>query len=81
MWGTAGQRLSALAWSPDGRMLASASTHAPIRIWDLASGKEIARLPGHQDDAWALAFSRDGRVLASGGSDTTVLLWDVAGDK
>src|SRR5439155_21456951 len=76
--GTAGLQVSALAWSPDGRLLASPSASEPIRIWDLATGAELARLPGHEGWTNALTFSPDGRVLASGGADTTVLLWDIA---
>jgi WD40 repeat protein len=48
-----------------------------IRLWDVATGKDVAHFEGHQDDVTALAFSPDGRRLVSGLRDGTVLVWDV----
>jgi hypothetical protein len=70
--------VTALALSPDGRVLASADRDGGQHFWDLASGKELRRATGHQGYVTALAFSPDGKVLASSSTDTTLLLWDVA---
>ncbi len=71
--------ISALAFSPDGRLLASgAQDENEIIIWNLATGQELRRLRGHSGWIRSLAFSPDGRLLASGSTDTTIILWDVA---
>ncbi len=68
----------AVAYSPDGSLLASAGDDAVILLRDLASGKVVGRLEGHGDTVSCLAFSPDGRTLATGSYDRTVKLWDVA---
>src|SRR5262249_15610688 len=67
----------ALAFSPDGRMLASGTTSF-IHLWEVATGKSRGGLTGHGESVLALAFSPDASVLASGGSDRRVRLWDLA---
>jgi WD40 repeat protein len=64
-----------LAYSPDGRTLASAGGDRVIRLWEVATGKQRRRLVGHTDTVWSLAFAPGGRLLASAGADATARLW------
>jgi WD40 repeat protein len=66
-----------VAFSPDGRLLASAGTEYTARLWDVASGQVVHTLR-HGDGLYDVAFSPDGSLLASAGYDRTVKLWDVA---
>ena len=70
-----------VAFSPDGKTLASGSRDGSIKLWDVTSGKNIATLKGHADVINSVAFSPDGKTIASGSFDKTVKLWDVASGK
>ena len=65
-----------VAFSPDGRLLASAGDDGTVRLWDPAVGQPAGTLKGHDDWVSGVAFSPDGRLLASAGDDGTVRLWD-----
>ena len=65
-----------MAFSPDGRQLASASEDKTIRLWDALTGQEILTLKGHTGEVRSVAFSPDGKRLASGGEGGTVRVWD-----
>lgn len=72
-----------VAFSPDGRLLAGACRDGTIRLWNLATGIQVARLPtGYTSAVTAIAFSRDGRLLASAARDPAgdgvIQLWDPA---
>ena len=69
--------VESLAFSPDGKLLATASVDKMVKLWRVADGKEIAALNGHTDSVNALAFSPDSTLLVSGGEDRTIKLWDV----
>ena len=73
--------VTAVAFSPDGRIIATSADDRLIRLWDVATGKEKAVLKGHRDDVHGLAFAPDGKTLASASGDYTVRLWDLASEK
>jgi WD40 repeat protein len=67
-----------VAFSPDGRRVASGSADHTVKIWDAASGREVLSLTGHEQAVFGVAFSPDGRHLASASADHTVRIWDAA---
>ncbi len=67
-----------LAYSPDGKVLATGTAGREIRLWDIHTGKEINLLIGHTGPINGLAFSPDNKFLASASDDKTVRLWDTA---
>jgi len=63
--------------SRDGKLLATAGADRLAKIWELSTGKEVAKLEGHAGPVVAVAFNADGTQLASGGMDKEIKVWDV----
>ena len=68
--------VNGLAFSRDGRMLASGGFDSTIKLWDVSSGRELRTLMGHTGSIVALDFSPDGRFVVSGSDDGSARLWN-----
>jgi RNA polymerase sigma factor (sigma-70 family) len=77
----AARTVSAAAFSPDGRTLATATDEPTLMLWDVRTGKLLLAAQGPKGRMTGVAFSPDGKTLATGGRDGTVRLWDVATGK
>lgn len=70
-------RVTSLAYSPDGKMAISGSRDNHLILWDVESGQIIRQLEGHTDWVWDVAFNPDGKQALSASQDKTLILWDV----
>ena len=70
---------SALAFSPDGQLVASGGVDETLRLWNPATGKETFKTAAHKKGVRAVAFSPDGKWLLSAGQDKRIRIWDLAG--
>lgn len=88
-FGEPGKTVRAVAFSPDGKWLATASDDHTARLWDVATGTEIRRFTGHEAMVNTVAFSPDGRLLATGSgardldpnaltAEHTIRIWNVS---
>ncbi|AOC52490.1 tolB protein precursor [Microcystis aeruginosa NIES-2481] len=73
--------VSSVVYSPDGRYLANGGWDKTIKIWEVATGKQLRTLTGHSDPVLSVVYSPDGRYLASGSDDNTIKIWEVATGK
>src|SRR5713226_4368268 len=74
-------KVFSVAFSPDGKILASASWDGSIRLWDVASGKELRQCTGHSGTFKAWAFWSDAQMLVSAGKDREIRIWQTATGK
>ena len=72
-----------MAWrsAPTASSLASACADGLVKLWDVATGKELRTFQGHSSRVLTVVFSPDGNRLISGGDDYSIRIWDVAGEK
>jgi WD40 repeat protein len=68
--------VNAVAWSPDGKKIASASADTNVQVWNVANGSNILTYRGHTNKVNAVAWSPNGKHIASAGDDRTVQIWD-----
>jgi WD40 repeat protein len=64
--------VSAVAFAPDGKTVASAGKDRLVRLWDFATGRELRRFAGHGEQVECVLFTRDGKTLVSGAYDGTI---------
>jgi len=69
--------VKSIAFSRDGKMLASGSADDTIKLWNLATNQNIATLTGNSSTDYTIAFSPDVKMLASGSIDNTIKIWDI----
>ena len=69
--------VSAVAFSPDGKLVVTGSNDKTARLWDTATGNPVATLAGHDGSVIAVAFSPDGKLVVTGSADKMARLWKV----
>jgi eukaryotic-like serine/threonine-protein kinase len=74
-------QIDRVAYSPNGRRLASASYDKSVRVWDLDTGRTVLTMPGHRGRIYGMAYSPDGNRLATGGENGTAKIWDAGTGK
>ena len=67
--------VNSVAWSPNGKYIASGGRDKTVKVWDADSGKELRTLTGHSYKVNSVTWSPDGRFIASGGNNT-IKIWD-----
>src|SRR5688572_23346309 len=76
--GTHPNSVYGVAFSSDGKLVASASLDHSIKLWDAATGEELARIMAHGDGVCGVAFAPDDATLCSASMDSSLKIWNVA---
>jgi len=76
-----GSSVNALAFSPDGKLIVTASADGTAQVWETASGKPVGQLLKHKGAILDVAFSPDGKYVATASLDTTAAIWEVGSDR
>jgi WD40 repeat protein len=72
--------LRTVAWSPNGRIIATGSTDRTARLWNAQDGVQLEILSVHQNQIQSIAWSPDGRLIATASRDRTAQLWNTRVD-
>ena len=75
------REINAVAFSPDGLRLATASSDGMVKVWDLGNGYELLNYDGHKDKVRCLAWSNDGKFIVSAGMEKNIKIWDATTGK
>ena len=73
--------INSLAFTPDGKSLATGGLEGTVKLWDVAAKKELRTLAGHANGVLSIAMAPDGKTLVSAGEDRTLKIWEIATGK
>src|ERR1019366_4240557 len=73
-------KINAVAYSPDGQKIATASDDKTVKLWDLGNGHEVLSFAGHDDKVGSLAWTPDGKTILSG-ADKSIQIWNAVTGK